>query len=326
VAECEIQHFRLGGAPPYTALSYCWGSPTRTNSILLNGGRLDITQNLSEYLKNSTASPSEGPSRYLWIDAICINQADAVERSKQVLKMKQIYEQAESIDIWLGPGDRQIDDFMDRVNRITGKPRNRSQLSNTLNDNVHPFLQSLSPPSWNAVGKILVNPWWTRTWVIQEATTSGNDVSILCGHRRISFDVFDYICRYLLSEYVGRNNLLGPRQEIPWGPVITIFMTRDWRNEGKDLRKNTIDLYRILSDAKNHDAADPRDKVYSVLALAFDAGESDLQPDYTLPVREVYLNTARHILKRRKDLKLLYFCFNWHKPDGLPCWVPGCRA
>jgi hypothetical protein len=39
------------------------------------------------------------------IDIVRINQADAVERSKQVLKTKQIYEQAESIDIRLGPGD-----------------------------------------------------------------------------------------------------------------------------------------------------------------------------------------------------------------------------
>jgi hypothetical protein len=90
VAECEIKHFRFGRAPPYTALSYCLGSPSRTNSILVNGGHLAITQNLSSYIEHATTRQSDEPPRYLWIDAICINQADVVERSKQVLKMRQI--------------------------------------------------------------------------------------------------------------------------------------------------------------------------------------------------------------------------------------------
>jgi len=40
-------------------------------------------------------------------------RTNAVERSKQVLQMKQIYEQAESVHIWLGPCDEQIDVFLD---------------------------------------------------------------------------------------------------------------------------------------------------------------------------------------------------------------------
>lgn len=113
VAECQIKHFRLGRAPPYTALSYCWGSSLRMNSVLVNRRPLATTQNLSSYIEHATRSQSDEPPRYLWIDAICINQADVSERSKQVLKMKRIYEEAESIDIWLGPSDEQTDAFLD---------------------------------------------------------------------------------------------------------------------------------------------------------------------------------------------------------------------
>ena len=42
-------------------------------------------------------------SRYLWIDAICINQEDLDERSQQVGLMRQIYSQASHVVVWLGP-------------------------------------------------------------------------------------------------------------------------------------------------------------------------------------------------------------------------------
>jgi hypothetical protein len=41
--------------------------------------------------------------RYLWIDAICINQADADEKGMQFTMMGSIYAQASRVLIWLGP-------------------------------------------------------------------------------------------------------------------------------------------------------------------------------------------------------------------------------
>jgi hypothetical protein len=35
---------------------------------------------------------------------------------------------------------------------------------------------------------------------LQEASTLGNDVSLISGHQRISLDIFDYIHLFLLSE------------------------------------------------------------------------------------------------------------------------------
>lgn len=43
-------------------------------------------------------------SRLLWIDALCINQADVEERSHQVSFMDEIYREAHTVLIWLGPG------------------------------------------------------------------------------------------------------------------------------------------------------------------------------------------------------------------------------
>ncbi|PVH76869.1 hypothetical protein DL98DRAFT_372665, partial [Cadophora sp. DSE1049] len=38
----------------------------------------------------------------LWADAICVNQQDNVGKSHQVQQMKQIYENASKVIVWLG--------------------------------------------------------------------------------------------------------------------------------------------------------------------------------------------------------------------------------
>jgi hypothetical protein len=39
----------------------------------------------------------------MWIDAICINQSNVAERELQVGLMRDIYQQADGVVIWLGP-------------------------------------------------------------------------------------------------------------------------------------------------------------------------------------------------------------------------------
>jgi hypothetical protein len=38
----------------------------------------------------------------LWVDAVCINQLDPVEKGHQVAQMGRIYENAERVVVWLG--------------------------------------------------------------------------------------------------------------------------------------------------------------------------------------------------------------------------------
>jgi hypothetical protein len=38
----------------------------------------------------------------MWIDAVCINQQNLAERADQVKKMKNIYQMASKVTVWLG--------------------------------------------------------------------------------------------------------------------------------------------------------------------------------------------------------------------------------
>jgi Heterokaryon incompatibility protein (HET) len=102
----DLVHISLLSKPRYAALSYTWGPEPDAHTILptiqLNEHHFDVRQNLHNALHQIKASKLI--DHYLWVDAICINQAkDALdERSLQITHMKQIYEEAAKIIVWLG--------------------------------------------------------------------------------------------------------------------------------------------------------------------------------------------------------------------------------
>lgn len=99
LAEARITHF-------YEALSYVWGSSNGRKYILCDDRRLSITVNCWTAL---VALRRRFRKRTLWIDAICIDQAEheeaLKERSQQVRVMGDIYLYASKVLVWLGPGD-----------------------------------------------------------------------------------------------------------------------------------------------------------------------------------------------------------------------------
>ncbi|KAK3385522.1 heterokaryon incompatibility protein-domain-containing protein [Podospora didyma] len=79
----------------YSALSYVWGDPSDPEHIVLDGEKgFPVTPNLHAALR-SLRRPHEGIR--LWVDALCINQADYEEKKKQIAIMKRVYEQAEEV-------------------------------------------------------------------------------------------------------------------------------------------------------------------------------------------------------------------------------------
>ncbi|PMD45559.1 hypothetical protein L207DRAFT_508410 [Hyaloscypha variabilis F] len=83
----------------YEALSYSWGGNILDKLIQLNGLDFRVTKNLEAALR---ALRKDDEDRYLWVDAICINQADVRERNREVLRMRKIYEVAHRVVVWLG--------------------------------------------------------------------------------------------------------------------------------------------------------------------------------------------------------------------------------
>ena len=90
----------------YEALSYVWGSSETLCTIIVNGLRIRIGQNLYKALRQLR---SRHRRKLLWIDALCINQRDDLEKSLQVSNMANIYSKAWQVIIWLGEDSPQED-------------------------------------------------------------------------------------------------------------------------------------------------------------------------------------------------------------------------
>jgi hypothetical protein len=86
----------------FEALSYAWGSSDKPYSVTLPEGTLPITKSLYIALIRLRR---RGKRRYLWVDAICIDQANNAEKVKQILLMPQIYSNASCVLAWLGEDD-----------------------------------------------------------------------------------------------------------------------------------------------------------------------------------------------------------------------------
>jgi hypothetical protein len=112
---CTLATISLGNAVPYSAVSYVWGDPVSTKTILMHGAALSVRSNIWNFLQQMR-STIESITGYLWIDAICINQEDISERGQQVAIMGQIYSQAEFVYVWLGSGSQKIEQLIRDLN------------------------------------------------------------------------------------------------------------------------------------------------------------------------------------------------------------------
>ncbi|MCJ1454173.1 hypothetical protein MMC28_004524 [Mycoblastus sanguinarius] len=125
---CKLRHVPLDPPPRYEALSYTWGDPkgllckvqaaedpNRTYTIILDDCLSTITYNLEAALQQLRHTDKE---RTLWVDAICINQANKIEKSEQVRVMGKIYQHADCVLAWLGEHDKYVDLAFDTLNEF----------------------------------------------------------------------------------------------------------------------------------------------------------------------------------------------------------------
>ncbi|KAL9035893.1 MAG: hypothetical protein Q9180_004608, partial [Flavoplaca navasiana] len=111
--QCSLRTTSLDDNPKYETLSYAWGAPVFDHTVLVDGAVLKVTKSLHDALrylrprKQCSGAVDEPPwdrdaIGVLWVDAICINQADLDERSSQVCLMGDIYRRGARLHVWIG--------------------------------------------------------------------------------------------------------------------------------------------------------------------------------------------------------------------------------
>lgn len=314
---CHLKSVHLCDEPRYEALSYCWGDPTATKMIVCNGKNLSVIKNLHEALHQLRCSSGV---RTLWADAICINQKDVDERNQQVHLMRQVYEIAEQVVIWLGPEDdcSQLGMALipkiveaDKKREATGDRRAYTSLRNRGLRDVY-GLPMRSDKAWRGFFAILQRPWFGRGWVIQEVAVASS-IIVCCGRNIVSFDELHLALLFAID--VGLDGeYLSPSQ----GRLIYVFLTRHAFKVDA-----TLDLLSLLLRHRMALTTDPRDKVFALCGLAADADQSHLNIsiDYRRPVQEAFREVAVRMLTKNRNFDIFSVPSENENPRN-PSWVP----
>lgn len=164
----------------YEALSWCWGTEGKTSYISIRKGQRTYAKYVSPGLFAALrALRHHQKIRYLWVDAICIDQENLNEKNHQVEMMAEIYGNAVRVCIWLGDATNTSQVALRFIKKEVLQLQNFDDLCES------PEASS----KWRALLQLMQRPWFSRRWVVQEIALARKAV-IYCGTDKISWNKF----------------------------------------------------------------------------------------------------------------------------------------
>ncbi|KAF2965672.1 hypothetical protein GQX73_g7874 [Xylaria multiplex] len=307
--------------PDYEALSYVWGS--EKDPVFIEVGRrwtLAISQNLEIALRYLR---SKDKPRVLWVDALCINQADIHERGQQVAIMGDIYRLARRVVVWLGPESNDSNlalDFLDSLSQqvvvnwfdgtLTSPRLSKSTGLWADSDEAISFLEMKR--EFAALISLFERPWFRRVWIRQEIYLAKTAI-VTCGEKEIPWQTFINAVFCLghrgvhIAPDVERGHLFLSR--------VTLI-----RELGRVQPQN---FSWVMESSRLAECQDPKDKIYGVLNMLDPADPaSRIIPDYSLSTVAIYRELVMRSIADSDSLHLLAFAGLERSLPDLPSWVP----
>jgi len=275
----------------------------------------------------------------LWVDAVCINQSDVLERGHQVSIMADIYRNATRTIVWLGdsrpPFTKKAYEVVEEL-AAEAATRQYATVEITLDyaslSQLCTNTERIESPAFDrfrddySVIHLACAGWWFRTWTVQELVLASQAV-IMTGTFTMDWARFKAGVDYGLAIGIWNPVVLG----IVIDPIVVPYLSMSAL--GKKRRSEPSSqppfsgpsaamppaqaaqaLLETLIRCRFRQASDPRDKVYGLLGLMHRGQHEDrpdsastlgIEPDYGLSAIEVYCHTARQLLQQSSDLNML---------------------
>jgi hypothetical protein len=258
----------------FAAVSYCWGSAKRNHSLpLSNGACIAITETVESLLSHICTNDED----LIWIDAVCVNQNDASEKSSQVQIMKDIYRSARRVSVWLGVESKESEVTLKLARYSTAFTNKESE--SRIDDIEEGF-------KW--FGALLQLPWWVRVWVIQE----------FCYARRLIF----HYGRFIMPEsFIAQNFQMISRHNsarfFRYGEKgfsidgSKFFEKLIGLKNSIDDNDNRTDLDQLYTEFALSTSSEPRDRIFALLNVAKSSEHIRcIIPDYLSETRDVFVH------------------------------------
>jgi len=317
--DIDVVHVDLQKEPQYRAFSYVWGKNTSPAEIRVNGDKkITVSASLVEIL-NSIVRLQENSKLQalpLWIDQLCINQHDLEERGQQVSMMGTIYMSADHVLAWLGePNEELTRSFMHLIRTYRAKSSEgltwdlcRSVMKEQIELQFDPQNPSEKAKRFLAVQEVLNRPWFQRAWVFQEAVLS-KEVKMVIGRYLFYFpELYRLVTHISGIQYAinGYRNSIA-KTTTGYEPMQSI---RDLRRLWL-LKEEPRPFLPFLCRAGGYwRATEKRDMVYAFLGLLNKPGlfiplGYTIQPNYSAPLRDVYISLTRTVIDGSRNLDIL---------------------
>ena len=333
--ELKVLQVNLDDAPKYFALSYVWGDPSHSTTILCNGMAKSITQDLFAALIAIRSREYVDGDHFLWIDAICIDQSNPHERSAQVQLMGEIFKRAGLVYAWLGyeisdKDTRTAMALIDRLRHAYTLFHEPSRLEQRLNPSMIEEIMELAElpkrtsHEWKALGALFFDsPFYSRTWIIQEVT-----LAVKCLVLRGTIAVpWSWLTEVADAVHEVSRADFSINQKVQHSS----FMEKQRIKERRRRDGADMPLRYLLDTLRGSQATDQRDKVYALLGLSPSAYAMRIIPDYTASVDHVFCDAARAIITEDRNLDVLCLVEGPSETSrlrtlDLPSWVPDFTA
>ncbi|KAM3423924.1 hypothetical protein BST61_g1318 [Cercospora zeina] len=284
---CTVEQYQLSDTPPFEALSYVWGEPDNPIVAKVNDSYLQITKNLANALQRLR---DPNMPRRLWVDAICINQADLDEKNQQIPLMRDIYLSATRTLMYIGEASESLGPYFQAKQSMTMR---------------YDFLDH---PGLTDFVELCRRPYFFRTWTIQEFVL-GNDATIVCGPYR--YPLYLFIPEVLKAISASSGRLKRAPHFVP------LYNSHVGMPLG--IRPRGSSPIEIIQISKDSTATDPRDKIYGLQGLL---EEQAIPVDYTWTVQRVYIEFTKAAVQKSNTLTALTLK-GWQKSmSALPSWTP----
>lgn len=288
--------------PEYEAVSYTWREEAEESDAsgayypIYLGQTWDIVLqsrncwNLLHFLRRSDHV------RRVWVDAICINQHDTLEKSRQVTKMDRIYERSSRVVVYLGSSTvvKRSDECVQRY-RLSDYAKSSPPI-------ISPELPDGSKPSFY---EILRNRYFSRIWVIQELVRAPSAV-IRIGEIDVIVDP------NTMDRIKGISDWNWKDSAAEW----VRYASRQSNFEG--------DLCEALEIVSQCECSDPRDRLFGIMGL-IDPNftiQHGLRVDYSLSSKHLWVGFFAHCLLTLKITWFLAHAAGIAALNKAPTWVP----
>lgn len=218
-------------------MSYRWQAGENFEKIEIDGADFQVSQHLYHALLAVQKACSK-PKFQLWVDSICINQNDAVERANQVKIMDLIYKQAGAVITYIGElGVSPIEDAFaklhlyalvdsvsdhlersyaghggstvtraERTPVIATRPEDSSVIPSTMAEKD----RLANSPGWKWIQRLFASSYFRRIWCFQEYVLS-NMSYIIYGPFKFNGEALGHFMQHLIGATTRAGHLAQPK-------------------------------------------------------------------------------------------------------------------